>query len=211
MLSNHLILCYLLLLLPSICLSTILFQWIGSLAQVAKVLKFQLPHQSFQYLGLISFRIGWFDLLAIQGTLQSLQHHSSKASILQWAAFFMVQLSHPYMTTGKKQSFDQTDLCRQSQSLSLLIISNPSAPLTVRQWFQLEVILPLRGQLTMFGDTFSCHNWRRLLLASSKQMSGMLTIPQCTRQPLQQKIMFLKLRISALWSSLDNWPIPQSL
>ena len=152
------------------------------------------------------------DLFAVQRTLKSLlQPNSLKASILLLSAFFRVQLSHPYMTTGKKQSFDQTDLCRQSQSLSLLIISNPSAPLTVRQWFQLEVILPLRGQLTMFGDTFSCHNWRRLLLASSKQMSGMLTIPQCTRQPLQQKIMFLKLRISALWSSLDNWPIPQSL
>ena len=102
MLSNHLILCYLLLLLPSICLSTILFQWIGSLAQVAKVLKFQLPHQSFQYLGLISFRIGWFDLLAIQGTFKSLlYYHSSKASILLCSASFIVQLSHPYMTTGK--------------------------------------------------------------------------------------------------------------
>ena len=101
MLSNHLILCYLLLLLPSICLSTILFQWIGSLAQVAKVLKFQLPHQSFQYLGLISFRIGWFDLLAIQGTLKSLQDHCLKASILWHLAFFMFQLSHPYMTTGE--------------------------------------------------------------------------------------------------------------
>ena len=79
MLSNHLILCCLLL-LPSICPSTILFQWIGSLAQVAKVLKFQLQHQSFQYLGLISFRIGWCDLLAIQGTLKSLlQPHNSKA------------------------------------------------------------------------------------------------------------------------------------
>ena len=102
MLSNHLILCYLLLLLPSICLSTILFQWIGSLAQVAKVLKFQLPHQSFQYLGLISFRIGWFDLLAIQGTLESLlQHHNLKASILRCSAFFMVQLSDPYTTSRK--------------------------------------------------------------------------------------------------------------
>ena len=52
--------------------------------------------------GLISFRIDWFDLLAVQGTLKSLlQHHSSKASILQQSAFFMVQFSHPYMTTGK--------------------------------------------------------------------------------------------------------------
>jgi len=55
-----------------------------------------------EYSGLISFRIDWFDLLAIQGTLKSLlQHHSSKASILQHSAFFTVQLSHPYMTTGK--------------------------------------------------------------------------------------------------------------
>ena len=55
-----------------------------------------------EYSGLISFRIDWFDLLAVQGTLRSLlQHHSSKASTLQCSAFFMVQLSHPYMTTGK--------------------------------------------------------------------------------------------------------------
>ena len=101
MLSNHLSLCCLLL-LPSICPSTILFQWIGSLAQVAKVLKFQLQHQSFQYSGLISFRIDWFGLLSVQRTRKSLlQHHSSKASILWHSAFFMVQVSHPYMTTGK--------------------------------------------------------------------------------------------------------------
>ena len=55
-----------------------------------------------KYSGLISFRINWFDLLAVQGTLKSLlQHHSSKASILQYSAYFIVQLSHPYMTTGK--------------------------------------------------------------------------------------------------------------
>ena len=57
---------------------------------------------SSEYSGLISFRIDWFDLLAVQGTLKSLlQHHSSKTSILRCSAFFMVQLSHPYMTTGK--------------------------------------------------------------------------------------------------------------
>ena len=82
-----------------------LFQWAHSLHQVAKVLDFQLQHrsfQSFQYSGLISFRIDWLDLLAVQGTLKiPLQHHSSKASILQFSAFFMVQLSHLYTTTGK--------------------------------------------------------------------------------------------------------------
>ena len=80
-----------------------LFQWVNSLHEVAKVLEFQLQHQSFQWItGLISSRMDYFDLLAVQGTLKSLlQHHGSKAWILQCLAFFMVQLSHPYMTTGK--------------------------------------------------------------------------------------------------------------
>ena len=78
-----------------------LFQWVSSSHQVAKVLEFQLQHQSFQW-GLISFRIDWFDLSAVQGTLKSpLQHHNSKASVLQHSAFFTLQLSHPYMTAGK--------------------------------------------------------------------------------------------------------------
>ena len=83
-----------------------LIRWpfpITSSHQVAKVLEFQLQHQSFQWiLGLISFRMNWLDLLAVQGILKSLlQHHSSNASILWCSAFFTVQLSHPYMTTGK--------------------------------------------------------------------------------------------------------------
>ena len=80
-----------------------LFKWVSSLHQVAKVLEFQLQHQSFQWcIWPISFRIDWLDLPAVQGTLKSLlQHHSSKASILQCSAFFIVQLSHSYMTTGK--------------------------------------------------------------------------------------------------------------
>ena len=84
-----------------------LFRWVSSSHQVAKVLEFQLRHQSFnEYSGLISFRMDWLDLLALQGTLKSLlQHYSSKASILQRSAFFIVQLSHPYMTTGKTKVF----------------------------------------------------------------------------------------------------------
>ena len=79
------------------------FQWVGSLHEVAKVLEFQLQHQSFQWIFRVDFfRIDWLDLLAVQGTLKSLhQHHSSKVSILWRSAFFTVQLSHPYMTTGK--------------------------------------------------------------------------------------------------------------
>ena len=81
-----------------------LFHWVSSLHQVAKVLGFQLQHQSFQWIFsfLVSFRTDWFDLLAVQGTLKNLlQHHSSKASVLWFSVFFMVQLSHPYLTTGK--------------------------------------------------------------------------------------------------------------
>ena len=77
-----------------------LFKWVSFLHQVAKVLEFQFQHQSFQWtVRLISFRMDWLDLLAVQGTLMSLlQYHSSKASILWCSAFF---ISHPYMTTGK--------------------------------------------------------------------------------------------------------------
>ena len=80
-----------------------LFEWVSSSHQVAQVLELQLQHQSFQWTpGLISFRMDWWNLLAVQGTLKSLlQHHSSKASILWHSAFFLVQLSHPYRTTGK--------------------------------------------------------------------------------------------------------------
>ena len=79
-----------------------LFQWVSSSNQAAKVLEFQLQNQTFQWI-FRSFRIDWFDFLAVQRTLKSLlQHHSSKASILRHSAFFLVQLSHPYMTTGKK-------------------------------------------------------------------------------------------------------------
>ena len=80
-----------------------LFKWISSSHQVAKVLEFSFNiSPSNKYSGLISFRIDWLDLLAVQGTLKSLlQHCSSKASILQYSAFFIVQLSHPNMATGK--------------------------------------------------------------------------------------------------------------
>ena len=80
-----------------------LFKWVTSLHQVAKVLELQLQHQSFQWTPRADlFRMDWLDLLAVQGTLTSLlQNHSLKASILQRLTFFIVQLSHPYMTTGK--------------------------------------------------------------------------------------------------------------
>ena len=84
-----------------------LFQWVSSIHQVAKVLNFSFNiSPSNEYSGLISFRMDWFDLFAVQGTLKNLiQNHSSKAATLQRLAFCMVQLSHPYTTTGKTIAF----------------------------------------------------------------------------------------------------------
>ena len=102
--SSHLILCHPLLLLPLIPPSIRVFSSESTLRmRWPKYWSFRLSiSPSHEQLGLISFRMDWLDLLAVQGTLKSLfQHHSSKASILRHSAFFMVQLSHPYMTTGK--------------------------------------------------------------------------------------------------------------
>ena len=101
MLSNHLILCRPLHLLPSVFLSIRVFFKESVLIRWPKYWSFS-TNPSNEYSGLISFRIDWSDILAVQGTLKSLlQHHSSKASILWFSAFFMVQLLHPYMITGK--------------------------------------------------------------------------------------------------------------
>ena len=104
MLSNHLIFCHTLLLFPSIFPSIRVFSNDSALhIRWSEYWSFSFSiSQSNEYPGLISFRIDWFDLLAVQGTLKGLlQHHSLKASILWHSNFFMVQLSHPYITTGK--------------------------------------------------------------------------------------------------------------
>ena len=110
-----------------------LFKWVNSSHQVAKVLKFQLQHQSFQkkkispsneHLGLISFRMDWLDFLAVQGTRKSLlQHHSSKASILRRSTFFTVQLLHPYMTTGKTIALTRWTFAGKVMSLLFNMLS----------------------------------------------------------------------------------------
>ena len=102
--SNHLILCHPLLLLPSIFPSIMVFSNESALRiRWPKYWSFSFNiSPSNEHPGLISFRMDWLDLLAVQGTLKSLlQHHSSKASILSFSAFFIVQLLYPYMTTGK--------------------------------------------------------------------------------------------------------------
>ena len=124
--SNHLILCPPLLLLPSIFPSIRVFS-------SELVLRIKWPkywsfsfsiNPSNEYSGLISFRIDWLDLLAVQGTLKSLlQHHSSKASVLRRSAFFMVQFSHPYTTTGKTIALTRWTFVAKVMSLLFNMLS----------------------------------------------------------------------------------------
>ena len=121
-----------------------LFQWVSSSYQVAKVLEFQLQHQSFQWIfGLISFWMGWLDLLAVQGTLKSLlQHHGSKASILWGSTFFIAQLSHPYMTTWKTIALTSWTFVGKVMSLlynmlsRLVIVFFPRSKRLLISWLQ---------------------------------------------------------------------------
>ena len=118
--SNRLILCRPLLFLPSIFPSIRVFS--NELALRIRWPKYISPFN--EHPGLISFRMDWLDLLAIQGTLKSLlQHHSSKASILQRSAFFIVQFSHPYMTTGKTIALTRWTLVGKVISLLFNMLS----------------------------------------------------------------------------------------
>ena len=125
--SNHLILCRPLLLLPSIFPSIRVFSNDSVLyIRWPKYWSFSFSiSPSNEYSGLISFRIDWLYLLAVQGTLKSfLQHHSSKASILEHSAFFTVQLSHPYMTTGKNIALTRWTFVGKVMSLLFNMLSS---------------------------------------------------------------------------------------
>ena len=123
--SNHLSVCHPLLLQPSI------FHSIRVFSSDSFLLIRWPNHWSFsfsispsnEYSGLISFRIDWFDLLAVQGTLKSLQHHSSKASILRCSAFYIVQLSHPCMTTRKTIALTRWTFVGKVMSLLFKMLS----------------------------------------------------------------------------------------
>ena len=124
--SNHLILCRPLLLLPSIFPSIRVFSNESALCiRWPKYWSFSFNiSPSNEYSGLISFRINWLDVLAVQGTLKSLlQHNSSKASILLCSAFFIIQLSHPYMTTGKTIALTRQTFVGKVMSLLFNMLS----------------------------------------------------------------------------------------
>ena len=152
--SNHLILCCPLLLLPPIppsirVFSMIqLFAWCGQIIGVS-ALASVLPMNQ----GLISFRMDWMDLLVVQGTLKSLlQHHSSKASILRRSAFFIVQLSYPYMTTGKTITSARWTFVGKLMSLLFNMLSKlvinflPRSKRLLISWLQLSSAVILEPQ-----------------------------------------------------------------
>ena len=165
--SNHLILCRPLLLLPSV------FPSIGVFS-IESVLCMRWPkYWSFSfsispsndYSGLISFRMDWLDLLVVQGTLKSLlRHHSSKASILQRSAFFTVQLSHPYMTTGKTIALTRRTFVGKVMSLLLNMLSRlvitflPRSKSLLISWLQSPsavILEPKKESLSLFPHLFA--------------------------------------------------------
>ena len=143
--SDHLIYCCLLLLLPSIFPSIRVFSNESVLCiRWPKYWSFSFSiSPSNEYSGLISFWISWFYLLAVQGTLKNLQHHSSKASILQFSAFFMVQLSRPYTTAGKAIA-----LTRQTFVLKVIfLLFNVSTCINILCHFILSLFLLLHDKV----------------------------------------------------------------
>ena len=169
MLSSHLILCHPLLLLPSKFPSIKVFSNESALHirwPVYWSFSFNI-NPSNEHPGLISFRMNWLDLLAVQGTLKSLQHHSSEASILLCSAFFIVQLSHPYMTTGKTIALTRRTFVDKVMSLLLNMLSRlvitflPMSKHLLISWLQSPsamILEPPKIKFTVFTVSPStCH------------------------------------------------------
>ena len=163
--SSHLILCHPLLLLPPIPPSIRVFSNVSTLRRRwPKYWSFSFSiSPSKEHPGLISFRMDWLDLLAVQGTLKSLlQHHSSKASILRRSAFFTVQLSHPYMTTGKtivltRWTFVGKVMSLLLNKLSRLVITFlPKSKRLLISWLQSTSVVILEPPKNKVWHCFHC-------------------------------------------------------
>ena len=173
--SNHLILCCPLLLLPPIPPSIRVFSEESTLRmRWPKYWSFSFSiSPSNEHPGLVSFRMDWLDLLAVQGTLKSLlQHHSSKTSIFQHSAFFTVQLSHPYMTTGKTIALTRLTFVGKVMSLlfnmlSKLVITflprsklqSPSAMILEPPKIKSDTVSTVFPSISHEGDGTRCHDF----------------------------------------------------
>ena len=173
--SNHLILCHSLLLLPSIFPSIRVFSNESVLhIRWPKYWSFSFNiSPSNEYSGLISFRMDWFDL-AVQGTLKSLlQHHSSKASILLCSAFFIVQLSHPYMTTGKTISLTKRTFVGKVMSLLFNMLSRLVITFLPRSKHLLGTKGDVKRQISR-GFCFLKNNQYKLILMPERHLLGVI-------------------------------------
>ena len=174
--SSHLILCHPLLLLPPIPLSIRVFSNESTLRmRWPKYWSFSLSNSpSNEHPGLISFRMDWLDLLAAQGTPKSLlQHHSSKASILWHPAFFTVQLSHPYMTTGKTIALTRWTFVGKAMSLFLNMLSRlvitllPMSKRLLISWLQSPSAVILEPPKIKSDTVYTVSLFRTVLLMVS--------------------------------------------
>ena len=163
--SNHLILCHPLLLLPSIFPSIRVFSNESALRiRWPKYWNFSFNiSPSKEQPGLISFRVDWLDLLAVQGTLKNLlQHHSSKSSVLRCSAFFIVQLSHPYMTTGKTIALTRWTFVDRAMPLLLNMLSRlvitflPRSKHLLISWLQSPSVVILEPPKNKVCHCFHC-------------------------------------------------------
>ena len=199
--SNHLILCHPLLLLPSI-FPSIRVSSSESVLHIrwSKYWSFSFSiSPSNEYSGLISFRMNWLDLLAVQGTLKSLlQHHSSKASILRLSAFFIVQLSHPYMTTGKTVALTTWTFVGKVMSLFFNMLSRLVIAFLLRSkrllisWLQSPSAVILEPPINKVFHHFSL--WHIKLLSLYKKRSY-IVIALLSRESVSHVHLSLKIRI----------------
>ena len=220
-LSNHLILCHPLLLLPSIfpnirvfsSESILLIMW-------PKYWSFHFTiSPSNEYLGLISFRINWFDILAVRGTLKSLlQHHSSKASTLQHSAFFIVQLSHPYVATGKTIALTRWTFVGKVMSLLFNMLSRyviaflPRSKRLLISWLQSPSVIlePSKICHCFYFSPSICHEVMGLdaMILDFWMLSFK---PGCRREDLGKDIQGTWVLVLVLWINVAFGSVPFQL
>ena len=188
MLSNHLIYCHPLLLMPSIFPSIRVFSNESALRiSWPKYWSFSFQHQSFQWRsdhpGLISFKMDWLDLLAVQGTLKSLlQRYSSKTSILWCSAFFTVQLSHPYTTTGKTIALTRRTFVGKVMCIIDLNITQKNVCWNLLWWLSIRFLFFVNQSifvLCVWGNTVEYVLWivpLTILLQSSFSLKLLLAV-----------------------------------
>ena len=172
-----------------------------------------------EHSGLISFRIDWFDLLAVQGTLKSLlQHHSSKASILQCSAFFMVQLSHPYITTGKTIALTRRTFVGKVMSLLFNMLPRfvigflPRSKRLLISWLQSQsaVILEppkIKVLIVSIVSPSTCHDLSSAYLRLLIFLPAIL-ISACTSSNLAFQMMYSAYKLNKQGGNIQPWRTP---